>query len=87
MNDSGSHGRLWREVGPYFSLGSHFALTMLASIGLGYWADDRWETSPVLLLIGACVGAGAAFRQMYYALKRANRPRKQSFNDDSTTDA
>jgi F0F1-type ATP synthase assembly protein I len=28
-------------------------------IGIGYWLDGRFDTSPILLLLGAAVGFGA----------------------------
>lgn len=29
------------------------------AIGIGYWLDGRFDTTPILLLVGAAVGFGA----------------------------
>ena len=36
------------------------ALAPALAIGLGAWADSRWETSPLLLLAGTVLGFGAS---------------------------
>ena len=40
------------------------ALSVPIAMGLGYWADTRFGTSPLLLLVGAAVGIGALVRRL-----------------------
>jgi F0F1-type ATP synthase assembly protein I len=58
--DPGKRGRLMREIGPYLSLGTSLAVTVLAGVGAGYWLDRRLGTEPMLLVVGAVVGILAA---------------------------
>ncbi len=49
-----------REAAPLLGLGLTLAITVLVGLGVGYWLDDRLGTRPWLLLLGACLGFGAA---------------------------
>ncbi len=49
-----------REAAPLLGLGLTLAVTVLAGLGAGYWLDGRLGTRPWLLLLGACLGVGAA---------------------------
>jgi hypothetical protein len=40
------------------------ALAVPIAMGLGYWADTHFGTSPYLLLVGAVVGFGALVRRL-----------------------
>jgi F0F1-type ATP synthase assembly protein I len=70
--------RALREAAPLLGLGTTLAVTVLAGLGVGYLLDERFHTSPVLMLLGSALGIGAA---MYYffesvtgtAKKRADR--------------
>jgi len=65
----------------YLSVGLTSALsTALFAYG-GLWADRRWETEPVLTLLGALVGAGAGFYHMYHHLVVVPRDRQREKRD------
>jgi len=57
--------RARHEEGRRQALAYQGAIEAVASIGigggLGYFADDHFDTSPILLLIGFAVGFGAFF--------------------------
>jgi F0F1-type ATP synthase assembly protein I len=57
--------RTRREEGRQQALAYQGAFEAVASIGigggLGYFADDHFDTSPILLLIGFAFGFGAFF--------------------------
>jgi len=40
----------------YLSLGMEIAGSLALPIGIGYWLDIRWNTTPWLLLTGALCG-------------------------------
>lgn len=44
--------------------------TIAACVGLGYWADKSWETSPFLTISGAIVGV---FASLYLTIKDLTR--------------
>ena len=53
-------GRAVHDAAPLLGLGSTLAATVLAGLGVGYWLDGRLGTRPVFLLVGSCLGIGAA---------------------------
>ena len=55
-----------REAAPLLGLGLTLAVTVLAGLGAGYWLDGRLGTRPWFLLLGACLGVGAA---MYHFIR------------------
>ena len=46
--------------------GLMLALSVLLFLGGGAWLDSKLGTSPLLLIVGAFVGAGAGFYSLYY---------------------
>jgi F0F1-type ATP synthase assembly protein I len=54
-----------RDEGRRQALAYQGAIEAVASIGigggLGYFADDHFDTSPILLLVGFAIGFGAFF--------------------------
>jgi len=57
---------LWRASGQYMGLGLTMALSVLFFLGIGAWVDSKLGTSPLLLIVGAFIGAGAGFYSLYY---------------------
>ena len=53
----------------YLGLGSTLAVTLLLSLGAGYWFDKRFGTSPVFVLAGAAFGMFAVCYHLYKAYK------------------
>lgn len=46
-------------------VGFELAVAVAAGFGAGYWADNRWGTSPWLMLVGTLVGAGLGFYRFF----------------------
>ena len=55
-----------RASGQFMGLGLTFALAVLFFLGIGAWLDSRLGTSPLLLVLGAFIGAAAGFYSLYY---------------------
>ncbi len=55
-----------RASGQHMGYGLAWALSVLLFLGAGAWLDGKLGTSPVLLVVGAFVGAGAGFYSLYY---------------------
>jgi ATP synthase protein I len=66
----GSVTRALREAGPYLSIGTALAATVLLGVGAGYWVDRRWGTQPVFLLIGGTLGVATALLQFFKTVGR-----------------
>jgi F0F1-type ATP synthase assembly protein I len=55
-----------RTSGQYMGYGLAWALSVLLFLAGGAWLDGKLGTSPILLVVGALVGAGAGFYSLYY---------------------
>jgi len=65
--------KLFRELWFYSSLSFSIALSIVIGLGIGYWLDTKFETSPWLTLIFLGFGVIAGFRNIYLALERSRR--------------
>ena len=63
------------ELNPsnFAGAGLQFAVSIVAFLLLGQWADRKLGTSPVLLLAGVFIGGAAAFYSMYRKITAAQR--------------
>lgn len=74
---SGSDPReLFKATGRYMGFGLTWALSVLLFLGVGAWLDSRLGTGPLLLIVGAFVGAGAGFYSLYYHIVIEPRQRE-----------
>ena len=64
-NDPDSENEPWyssktfRAVGPFFTLGIQLAAAVALMFFLGRWLDERWGTTPWMMLAGTTLGATA----------------------------
>ncbi|HET9949303.1 MAG TPA: AtpZ/AtpI family protein [Longimicrobiales bacterium] len=70
-----------RATGRYMGLGLTWAMSVLLFLGAGAWLDSKLGTGPVLLILGAFVGAAAGFYSLYYHMiieprQRADREKE-----------
>ena len=66
-------GKALRDVGPYLGIGTGLAGTVLLGVGIGYWLDRRFGTSPLWLILGGVLGivvAGYHFWKSFGKLER-----------------
>ena len=45
-------------------------------MGLGFWADGKLGTGPILMVVGAFVGGGAGFYSLYFHIVIEPRQRE-----------
>jgi F0F1-type ATP synthase assembly protein I len=57
----------------FASMGLQFAVSLIVFVFLGQWADRRFDTSPLFLILGVFVGGGASFYAIYRQLMAAQR--------------
>ena len=55
-------------VGQYAGFGVQFAIAILLFLYLGNWVDKKVGTSPLFLVLGVFLGAGASFYSIYRRL-------------------
>jgi F0F1-type ATP synthase assembly protein I len=62
--------------------GMAFALSTLAFLLLGNWADGKLGTGPILAIVGILVGASAGFYSLYRHVTAASAPPKSDEDGD-----
>jgi ATP synthase protein I len=66
-------GSTLRELGYFSSLGISVALAIFIGFGIGFWLDKKFDTAPVLLLIGLAFGIAAGFSNIYRAGQKGRK--------------
>lgn len=66
-------GELARITGQYMGHGLTMAMATMLFLLIGWWVDSKLGTTPVLMLLGAFVGAAAGFYRLYYHVVIAPR--------------
>ena len=62
------------ELGPYLNLGWQLAITILLMVYVGWWLDNRFQTSPWLIIIFSFFGSFAAiYNFIRSVLKNSNK--------------
>lgn len=62
-----------RELGYYSSLGLSVCFSIFIGLFLGVWLDKKFDTTPVLTLIGLGMGIVAGFRNLFRAMNRSKK--------------
>ncbi len=68
-----SLGQAYRSVGPYLTLGIQLIVTILLCLFAGHWADGKFDTSPLLTLIGGLIGIAAGFYHFFKVILKMDR--------------
>ncbi len=56
-----------RGLGPYLTMGIQLAAAVVAFFFLGRWLDQRWNTSPWLMITGITLGAAGGMTKFIIA--------------------
>lgn len=56
---------MWQAAGQYTGYGLTWALSTLLFLLGGWWLDGKVGTTPLFMILGAFVGAGAGFYSLY----------------------
>lgn len=68
---------IYKEAGPYLGLGFQLAASIVLMFFLGYWLDGKFDTSPILTIIGAFIGGFAGIYNVIKAVLELNRKNKK----------
>ena len=68
-----SLSQAYRSVGPYLTLGIQLIVTILVCVFAGQWADGKFDTSPLLTLIGGLIGIATGFYHFFKAVLKMDR--------------
>ncbi|MGE5675708.1 MAG: AtpZ/AtpI family protein [Mycobacterium leprae] len=76
-----------REKSPYYLAAVDFGYTLLAAIlifgGLGYWLDNRYSTTPWLMIVGIFLGMAVGFNSLFKRLGLLEQVRKAPGNQST----
>ncbi len=70
------------RVGEYLPLGCGFALAILVFAYLGWWLDQKLNSTPVFTLLGTFVGATAGFYSLYRRVMALQESEKENDTED-----
>lgn len=62
-----------RELGYFASLGISVALAIFIGLFIGLWLDKKFDTAPVLMLIGLAFGIAAGFSNIIRAGQKGKK--------------
>lgn len=69
-----------REKSPYFLAAMDFGYTLLASLlvygGLGWWLDNRFDKTPLFLIVGVFLGLAVGFNSLFKKLALIEKAQK-----------
>lgn len=71
--DKSDRAKIIKEMSPYITLGLDFALTVLLLSLLGYWLDNKYDTSPIWVLICSLSGIVVAFYKFFKVVLKKNK--------------
>lgn len=74
----------WAAAGEYTGHGLTWALSVLFFLLGGWWVDGKLGTTPLLMILGAFVGAGAGFYSLYRHVVLEPRKRSEKAGDEDT---
>jgi F0F1-type ATP synthase assembly protein I len=55
----------YRKLTPYLNIGYFFGISVTGLTLLGYYLDKKWQTDPWLTLVGAILGIGMGFYNLF----------------------
>ncbi len=70
---------VYRQYGPYLTLGLQLAAAVVVFLLAGIWADAKAGTSPLFTLLGLFLGSLGGFIKFFRTVSQLNR------NDRSST--
>ena len=74
--------RAYSQAGPYITMGTQFAASILLGLLGGWWADGKLSTFPLFLMLGTFLGAGAGFYNLYRAVMAGDKARKEAAKEE-----
>ncbi|NMW19392.1 MAG: AtpZ/AtpI family protein [Chlorobiaceae bacterium] len=66
-------GRSVRAISDYMGIGLQIAVSFAFFVFLGFWADSRLGTSPLLLLAGVVLGMAGMALVLMKVVRQANK--------------
>jgi len=72
------------QLGVYFNSGLTMAIALLFWLAVGYFADSKFDTKPLFLIVGVVFGMMSVFYELYKLIKISIKMEKQDQNKNDT---
>lgn len=69
---------VYREYGPYLTLGIQLAAAVVIFLVVGVWADSRLGTSPLFTLLGLLLGSAGGFIKFFRTVSQLDHKDRPS---------
>jgi len=72
---------VYREYGPYLTLGIQLAAAVVIFLVLGVWVDSKLGTSPLFTLLGLLLGSAGGFIKFFRTVSQLEQKDRPSSRD------
>lgn len=66
----------YRDIGPYLGLGTQLAATIILMFFLGRWLDEKFSSSPFLMIFCSIIGGFAGIYNFIKTVLQLNEKKK-----------
>ncbi|MFA3782940.1 AtpZ/AtpI family protein [Melioribacteraceae bacterium 4301-Me] len=67
---------VYKQLGPYLGLGTQLAATIILMFFLGRWLDEKFNTSPILMIVFSFLGGFAGIYNFVKTVLKLNEKNK-----------
>lgn len=64
-----SFSKSMKEMAPFMNIGLQMSIPIVLFVFLGYWLDNKFNSSPLFILIMSALGLFAGFYHFFKAVK------------------
>ncbi len=75
---SSSLNKTYQDVAPYMGLGTQLAATIILMFFLGRWLDEKFNTTPILMIVFSFFGGFAGIYNLIKTVTKLNEEKKNS---------
>ena len=72
-NDTNDKKEMFASLMTYGTLGLEMGISLALGLGIGYYLDSRFKTSPVFMIVFVMFGIAAGMKRLYSLWKKVER--------------
>ncbi len=76
-DSSKKYTEIYKQVGPYLGLGVQLAASIVLMLLLGHWLDGKFNSYPVLTILGGFLGGFAGMYNVIKTVLELNKKQKK----------
>jgi F0F1-type ATP synthase assembly protein I len=66
-------GETFRDFAPFLTLGIQLAVAVVAFFFIGYWIDQKYQTTPIGSLVGIALGTLGGFLKFFMSVRQLTK--------------